>query len=812
MKNIAVVFSSIAIGLIIIVTTTVLGDATILQALAATLIVAVFHVVFILWRNRTTDRTMHQLNRQVSQHKVIMERKAKIEEKLVQETPTGILVLDDDFNIAFANAHAKFLFDNPLENKSLHTMSPQIAQAIKNKTLDKPHIYKIYEEYYEVHYDKEEWALFFYRVSEREKLKSAYEKNTTVIGVLHLDNFEDALSALDVQERNEIQGLFLGTLNHWAERYDIHLIPLNASKIYATMHKENLDQAIKDAFDIQNDIAHISKENDLFITLSGGIACANIPLTDLAKSAEEALEQALSRGGDQIAINIHGEDYLYFGGNTNTQEKRTRISSRINAKKLDMLFTEASKVFIMPHTHPDADALGSAIGVLKMALASKKEAYIVMDDEAYDKTVGKILTLMEYEYVKLLDYFITIDQAHQFQDKKSLLMLIDHHSYGQLIDERLLQRSEKIAIIDHHRKLTDAVENTDLSYIEPYASSSSELVVEMINVYPKTVELNPFEATILLSGIIVDTNNFMYRTGTRTFEAAAILRKFGADTYKIRNILRESLKEIQIKSELLSRAEVINKRFALVDVPNELEADRTMLARIADDLLEIDHVVAGFVIGNIEKNIIGISARSLEGFNVQTVMEQFGGGGHLNNAGAQLEDTDTETVKEQLIDVLDTLKQEGRPMKVILQKDVKNQGKKGEVVEVAPGFGNYLLTSKQAIEATPENLAIIEDEKQKQEAAQKQTYEEMKELKKRIDYRAVKVYVKIGKNGKLFGKINTKQIAEALQEQHGITIDKRKIQLAQSIDSLGTYEIEVKLHKDVTASFELLVMEQKDGR
>ncbi len=766
------------------------------------------NIVFFVFVLKNRRRLVVSLTDRLNTKDKILRRKESIEERILNDIPTGIVMLNDALKVEFANSFAKAIFQNPLEERSLSTLHKSLYDMIVNGTLNYPRIVKIYEEHYEVHYHDHEQSLYFYKVGELERLRKAYADHTTVIGVLHLDNLEDALSVLDVQERNEIQGKFLGALDHWAEHYDFHIVPITNSKLYVYLHNKNLDAVIKDEFSIINEIAHISRENDLMVTLSGGFAGANIPISNLADIADEALDLALSRGGDQIVINIQGEDFKYFGGNTNTQEKRTRISSRINAKKLDMLFDDASKVFIVPHIYPDNDALAAAIGVLNMALAAKKEAYIVLDFETLDKTVKKILRQMEYEYIVLLDYFISPEKALQYQDNDALVVLVDHHSKGQLINEKLVSRSKNIAIIDHHRKLSDAIENTLLSYIEPYASSSCELVVEMLNVFPKPVDITAFEATIMLSGMIVDTNNFMYRTGARTFEAAAILRKYGADPYKVKTILRESLKDLQIKADLLQRAEVISKRFSLVIVPDSFEPDRQMLARIADDLLEIDHVVAAFAIGNVASDTVGISARSLEGYNVQLIMEKFGGGGHLNNAGAQLSDTTLEQTREELIKILEESKQEGRPMKVILQKDLKGKGKKGEIIEVPAGFGNYLLTSKQAIEATPENMQLIENEKEKAKEQAKQAYEEAKALKKRIDYRAVKVYVKLGKNGKLFGKINTKQIAEALEEQHGIKIDKRKIQLDNPITALGTYQIEVKLHKDVTATFELLVLEQ----
>ncbi len=777
-------------------------------ALAVSTLFAGILAAMLVYLTKKDRSELRGLREQLSLKEHILNRKQKVEERLLHDMPTGILLFDDDYVVHFANASAKDLFKNPLDKRSLSILHPEIYDALRTGSLSHPRIFKIYDDYYEVYFHHEEQALYFYKESERERLKKTYEDSTSVIGVLQLDNLEDAIGVLDVQEQNEIQGQLLGALDEWAVRREFHLVPVTSTKMYVFMHKKNLDNLVNEEFSIVDEIATISKENDLMITLSGGFACASIPLRNLAVIAEEALDLALSRGGDQIVINIQGEDFKYFGGNTNTQEKRTRISSRINAKKLDLLFEESSKVFIMPHLYPDADALGAAIGILKMAKSAHAEAYIVLDFDQLDHTVDKILTKVRYEYESLLDMFVSVDKARQYQDNRSLVVLVDHHAKAQLLDERLVANAASRVIIDHHRKMESYVEDTRLSYVEPYASSTTELVIEMISAYPKDIFINTFEATVMLAGIIVDTNNFMYRTGSRTFEAAAVLRRFGADTYRVKTILRESLEELKTKAELLRRAEVIHKRFAIVLVPDEVDADRIMLAKIANDLLEIDDIVAAFAVGQIDKQTGAISARSLEGFNVQTLMEKFGGGGHFNNAGAQVQTDDLEKLKLELESLLEETSQEEKPMKVILKKDVKGRGKKGEMVDVKPGYGNYLLTSGQAIEATPENIQALEDERRKAKEEAEQLYEEMKALKDRIENRVVKVEVKVGESGKLFGKITTKQIADAFKAQHNVEIDKRKIQLDEPISALGTYEIALKLHKDVTATFELHVVEE----
>ncbi len=784
------------------------SDTTLFVSIALIGIIFAFNAYFLVRYLRHKNRRIHGLTQNIRDKENLIKRKSTAESKLIDDIPVGIILINKQFDIEWANGYAKKIFENNLEFRNLDLLHKGLKEKIQSKAINGTFVEKIYEQEYDVYFDDHEDTLYLYKVTEREEIKRKHYALTSVLGVLHLDNLEDSLAVLDMQERNEVQGKYLGALEDWADARAIYLMPISTSKLIVSMYRKDLDALVEDQFAIIEKINSISKDNDLMITLSGGIVCANLPQNQLGELAEDALDLSLSRGGDQVVVNVQGEPLRYFGGNTNTQEKRTRISSRINAQKLAALFAEADKVFITPHDHPDTDALGAAIGVLKIAQTLKVDASIVLNFNNLDRTVKKILQLMEYEYVTFLENFVTPEEALSQSTRQSLLVCVDHHTVSQTVDEKLVRTIPNKVIIDHHRKLSDYIEGSRLSYIEPYASSSTELVVEMLNVYKKDVNINPLEATIMLSGIIVDTNNFMYRTGARTFEAAAVLRKYGADTYKVKNILRESLKDIQIKSKLLMLAEVIKKRYSIVVVPDDIESDRTLLAQIADDLLEIDNTVAAFAIGKIDNQNVAISARSLEGFNVQTAMEAFGGGGHLNNAGAQVKEDDIQKVKEDLIEHLEKSTQEEKPMKVILKKDLKGRGKKGEVIEVAAGYANYLLTSRQAIEATPENMQSIEDEKSRLEEAARQELEAAKALKQRIDFRAVKIYVKIGDSGKLYGKITSKQIADAFKEQHAIEIDKRKIALDNPITALGTYRIDLRIHKDVTATFELLVLEQ----
>jgi len=783
-------------------------NSTFVIIFSVIVVVALFNIYFQVYYYRRKDQKITWLSRKLKDTQETLIRKDAAEKVVAEQMPVGIVIYDDDYYIKWANNHAKEIFENILLLRNISTLSPEVFENITTPNGKPEGVFKIYTHEYDVKFDFSNKIIYFFEVTDREEMRRKYNDGIDVIAVLNLDNLEDAISVLDVSERSNIQGKYLKELEDWASNQGFFIAPISNSRLIASMNRSDLDALIRNEFKIIRKISNISKENELLVTLSMGIACADISFHDLGNNAEDALDLALSRGGDQIVVNIEGHDLMYFGGNTNTAEKRTRITTRINMQKLEKLFSETRKVIIAPHRHPDTDALGAAMGVLKLATTYNKEAYIILDRENIDKTVSKILQMVEYEYIGLLEQFISPSQALDMITREDLLVLVDHHSYGQTMDEKLLAKTKNLVIIDHHRKLNDFIPNALVSHIEPYASSSVELISEMIDLASKEVELNPFEATVMLSGIIVDTNNFMYRTGARTFEASAFLRKFGADTFKVKSILREGLGDIQLKSQMLAIAEVIHKKFSIVLVPKDVPASRTMLAKVADVLLEIEDTIAAFAIGILPDGKIGISARSLEGFNVQVIMEKFSGGGHLNNAGAQLDTGTIEEIRLQLIGLLNEAVQEERPMKVILIKDVKGKGKKGEVVDVAAGYGNFLLSSKSAIEATVENVNSLEMEHKKQVEEEKRTLQEMKDFKDKIENLPVKVYVKIGENGKLFGKINSKQIAVEFKKQHNFEIDKRKIQLKGNISSLGNYHVEVKLHKDVTATIEVLVIEE----
>jgi cyclic-di-AMP phosphodiesterase len=738
---------------------------------------------------------------------VLQKRLKNSEDVALNYLPVGMLLYDPSFQIIWANNAAKDYFSNLLVDRNVALVHENLAVLIEKKETN--FIINVYGKEYDcIHYPKNR-AVYLFEVTEREEMKVRYRDHISVIGVISLDNFEEATQNFDFQLKSSIQGKFLGAIATWAKKYNVYLVNIRAEKSLLFMNRLQLEQIMKDEFTLLEKITGVSNETEVRVTISIGVACADSNQQEVGELADDALQLALGRGGDQAVVNIENEPLRFFGGKTNTIEKRTKITARINSRIIGDLILKHPKTYIMPHKFTDIDALGAAVGLLHLALVQGKNARIILDFDQIDQTCSKVVNMLNREYIKLMEYFMDPDFALENIEADDLLIVVDHHAPVQSIEPKLFEKTKNIVIVDHHRRMEGVLTDVLLSYIEPYASSSVELVTELIELFNVEIEIDSFEATMMLAGMMIDTNNFTYRTGVRTFEAAALLKRYGADPFKARLILRESLDDIKTKSNLVNQAQIVANHFAITTLSPEIVTERVRLAKTADELLEIDNIVAAFAIGNIGNDQIAISGRSVDKFNVQIIMEQFGGGGHLNNAAAQVLNGSIPDIVAKLETILKTSYKEEINMKVILTKDVKGKGKKGEIIDVATGYGNFLLTTKQALEATSGNLKSLEEEKAKVEKDAKVELDSAKKLKQDIEDHPIKLYVKIGESGKLFGAVSTKQIAEEYKKAHNIDIDKRKIVLEDNIHSLGVYRVPVKMHKDVVATINLQIIEEK---
>jgi len=375
-------------------------------------------------------------------------------------------------------------------------------------------------------------------------------------------------------------------------------------------------------------------------------------MAELYRNANLSLEMALSRGGDQAVVR-NRLDFSFYGGRAKATEKRTKVKSRVMANALGELMQDARQIYIMGHSYADMDAVGAAAGLCCIARKRGKRARIVIDQEknAARELLAQLRSLPEYA-----DVFRSPDEAFLEMQPGSLLIVVDTNRPEQVESRQILEASNRVAVIDHHRRAASYIENAALNFHEPYASSASELVAELLQYLVETSDLLREEAVALLSGIVLDTKHFTMRTGGRTFEAAAFLRRAGADTVNVQHLFQNSLQEVVARYDIVRRAEIHYEDIAVVIAPEE-GVDRTAVAQAADELLTLKGVRASFVLYPVEEDVM-ISARSLGEINVQVILEPLGGGGNSTIAGGRVKDTDPETVRQQLLDVIgDYLKQ-----------------------------------------------------------------------------------------------------------------------------------------------------------
>jgi len=731
----------------------------------------------------------------------------QVGDEVFNELPIGIIALDDDLEIKWANPHAKTIFDSKIIGKDLKDVHTQLhINAINNKIQFN---IQVRNETYEVMYRSEFKFFYLFNITEKELVKQRYQDHIPALGIIYLDNLDEALGSLDVSEQSALKGEYLAAINDWANKYDGFLKPYGDERLLVFLYRKQLNLMIQEKFDILDKVRSISTQNQVRVSISMGVASWDIDYEDLGIYAQNAIELAEKRGGDQVVVNIQDQKIQYFGAKTNASAKSSRVGVRINAQTIRDFIEKSSNVFVMGHNQADLDAFGSMIAVYHMAKASKKISYMVVEEEKLDRTTKNTLDILLSKQPSFMEYLIKPELALEQINEDSLLIVVDSQSPKIVMSQQVLEKANKVIIIDHHRageETFDAI----FSFVEPYASSTIELVMELLNFYnlEEEIKISPLEATVMYGGLVVDTNNFSYRTSSRTFDVASKLKELGADNTDVKLWLRRDLLRTLEINKLLENVEIFLNRFAFV-VSSDIYEDRILLAQVADAMLQINGIDAAFMISRLDTNRIGVSARSYQQVNVQILMEAMGGGGHLNSAAAQIENQSIQEVYEQIKTYLELeYGQGGEIVKVILLEDVKGKGKKDDVIDVASGFGQFLVTQKKAILANEENLAMINKQKQDAILEQQRHLELMKKLKSEIDNKKVTLGIQIGQDGKLFGSVTTKQIVEAFEEAHHILIDKKKLEVSSEINSIGIYTATVSLHKDIKAQFEVHIIEK----
>lgn len=610
----------------------------------------------------------------------------QVQNYLIHELPIPYALLDGDGIILWSNAafqkiagsnkgkHLNQIFHelnkNLLPSDVSHTIS-HINYVKKEGEEEKKFFYKVEftririedfsgedEECYskQMMKDNSLVAAYFFDQTLLKKYMEQNENQRMVIGLIYIDNYDEVMDDVDEVKRSMLVAMADRKINKFIQNVSGIVKKTEKDKYFVVFEQKYLDKIKTNKFSILKEIKNISLGNSMDMTLSISFGINGNTYQENYEFACAGMDLALGRGGDQAVIKDR-EEISYYGGNCEVVEKNTRVKARVKAHALKELLESKENVVIMAHKIPDPDAMGAAVGLYRLGLSLGRKAHIVMNEMTI--SVRPIVEALRKSGEYDDDMFINNEKAIEITDESTLLIVVDvnHSNYTEC--EQLLDQTNTIVILDHHRKSKDMIKNPVLSYVEPYASSTCELVAEILQYVSTKPKLRPMEANAMYFGILVDTDNFVNKTGVRTFEAAAYLKRNGADLNLVRKMSRESMDTYRIRSKAISQADILYQHFAITTLIGiGVDSPTVIGAQVANELLDIDGIEASFVLTGVEERVY-VSARSIDEINVQRIMEEFGGGGHLTVAGAQLVDVSLEEAKEIIIDTLRIMKEKG---------------------------------------------------------------------------------------------------------------------------------------------------------
>lgn len=581
-------------------------------------------------------------------------RLKKVGEEALMEMPIGIMLYNDDYQIEWTNPFLASCFhEETLVGRSLYDVGENLIPLLKQDA--ETEVIPLHDRKYKVVIKKAERLIYFFDVTEQTQIEKQYEEERTVLGIIFLDNYDEVTQGMDDQTKSAINSQVTSIINKWATENGVFLKRTSMERFIVVLNEHILVQLEKNKFTILDEVREQTAKQSMPLTLSVGIGTGVPSLPELGHLAQSSLDLALGRGGDQVAIKQTNGKVRFYGGKTNPMEKRTRVRARVISHALKELIHESDKVIIMGHRYPDMDAIGAAIGIAKVAELNQKDAFIVLNQNEIDAGIQRLLSELK-SHDELWEKIVSPEEAYDMATNDTLLVVVDTHKPSLVIEERLLNKIEDVVVIDHHRRGEDFIEDPLLVYMEPYASSTAELVTELLQYQPKRIKITMLEATALLAGIIVDTKSFTVRTGSRTFDAASYLRSQGADTILVQKLLKENLDRFVKRAKLIESAYLFQDGIVIAKGNPEDSFDQVMIAQAADTLLAMSDINTSFVIAHRTGDMVSISARSLGDINVQVVMEMLEGGGHLTNAATQLTmtiDEAEEKLKEAIHEYLE---------------------------------------------------------------------------------------------------------------------------------------------------------------
>lgn len=506
--------------------------------------------------------------------------------------------------------------------------------------------------------DAQGFLVAFFMIDET-KINSLVRENDEqklACGLIYIDNYDEALDSIEEVRRSLLSALIERKINKCFSGSDAIIKKLENDKYFVAMQKKYLQQHIENRFDVLEDVKTLNIGNDVAVTLSIGFGIDTGSFRQDYEYARAAIDLALGRGGDQAIIKSPDE-ISYFGGKSQKNEKNTRVKARVKAHALKEIVENTDQLIIMGHKILDVDAFGAAVGIYRVAKTFNKKAHIVVDQVT--TSIRPMIEAVIAEESHEKDLFLSNEEAINAVTFGTTLVVVDVNKPSYTECPELLKKCESVVVIDHHRQGSERIEGATLAYIEPYASSASEMVAEILQYISDNVKLTPSEADAMYSGIMIDTNNFMTKTGVRTFEAAAFLRRNGADVTRVRKLFRDDVSSYKARAEIVRHAEVYDNAYAISEAGElSVESPTIVGAQAANELLNINGIKASFVLTSYQ-NEIYISARSIDEVNVQVIMERLGGGGHMNIAGAQLKEVSIDEAKKKLVETLAQMQREG---------------------------------------------------------------------------------------------------------------------------------------------------------
>ena len=500
-------------------------------------------------------------------------------------------------------------------------------------------------------------AMYLFDETELNRYIRENEEQRLVAGLVYIDNYDEALDSIEDVKRSLLVALIDRKVNKYFTEIDALVRKIENDKYFVVFKNQYLGKLREDRFSIIEDVKTVKVGNEMAVTLSIGIGVGGDSYTKNYEYARMAIDLALGRGGDQVVVRDN-EDVTYYGGKTNKQvERNNRVKARVKAHALREVIESREHVIIMGHSISDVDSLGAAIGVYCAARVLGKKAQIVLNEVT--SSLRPLVEGFSEEKGYPADLFIKSEEAILLTNRDTLVMVVDVNRPSYTECPELLKRTDTVCVFDHHRQSSEVIENPVLSYVEPYASSACEMIAEVLQYFSENIKLEPHEADCIYAGILIDTNNFMTKTGVRTFEAAAYLRRAGAEVTRVRKMLRNDMAAYKARAEAVRHAEVYRGAFAISVCPaDNVESPTIVGAQAANELLNIVGIKASFVLTEYQGKIY-VSSRSIDEINVQLIMERLGGGGHLNVAGAQLTDCSVLQAKHIIQDTIDEMLKEG---------------------------------------------------------------------------------------------------------------------------------------------------------